>query len=363
MNTLLQQITQQPCRAGGLTLVIGAGNGSSLPMLRQLESPRLVLIEAHPRQAEQLMRKIKPGQGEEVRQYAVTASSSERRVLHTLNNLNYSSLKSPQALLEHYPNIRLAEKIDTTAQALTDLISDLAPDIDHRNVLIIDTPGQAFELLQSTSTSELQAFTWIILHTAAEPLYGPDSADDEIRNWLLAAGYDSCGEDSHAIYPHVTTLFARNENRVQTYRLQARVEKLNHALEVAERTNIANCISLEVKLIELSKVRGEQDALITNQEGKIKAQDAEINELIADRNALLKANTDLTEALNLKSAMITLPLTDILSDEAAHKRHPLVQHVDNSENLNQQQLLREQLFKAEAQIELIKDLLLREPGL
>ncbi len=34
-----------------------------------------------------------------------------------------------------------------------------------------------------------------------------------------------------------------------------------------------------------------------------------------------------------------------------------------SESLHRQQLLHEELIKAEAQIELIKDLLLREPGL
>ena len=37
--------------------------------------------------------------------------------------------------------------------------------------------------------------------------------------------------------------------------------------------------------------------------------------------------------------------------------------IDNQENTLRQQLLQEELIKAEAQIELIKDLLLREPGL
>ncbi len=36
---------------------------------------------------------------------------------------------------------------------------------------------------------------------------------------------------------------------------------------------------------------------------------------------------------------------------------------DNQQNAIRQQLLQEELIKAEAQIELIKDLLLREPGL
>ena len=46
MNSLLQHIRQNTQTPTGLTLVIGAGNGASLPALRRLGSSRLVLAEA-----------------------------------------------------------------------------------------------------------------------------------------------------------------------------------------------------------------------------------------------------------------------------------------------------------------------------
>ena len=72
MRNLIQHLTETPAKGRGTTLVIGAGHGSTLALLRRLGGERLVLVEPVARQADALAQRIDPGRGEEVWPLAVT---------------------------------------------------------------------------------------------------------------------------------------------------------------------------------------------------------------------------------------------------------------------------------------------------
>src|SRR3546814_7016256 len=50
MRTLLKQLVEDGSDKWGVALVVGAGTGAKLPLLRQLGAKHLLLAEAHPRQ-------------------------------------------------------------------------------------------------------------------------------------------------------------------------------------------------------------------------------------------------------------------------------------------------------------------------
>src|SRR3546814_5860752 len=95
MRPLIQQLVDQGPGEQATVLVVGAGDGADLPLLRRLGASRLILAEAHPGQAEVLSRRIDPAQGEEVWSLAITAKPMQRSEEHTsdiqsLKRLPYS---------------------------------------------------------------------------------------------------------------------------------------------------------------------------------------------------------------------------------------------------------------------------------
>src|SRR3546814_9987466 len=54
MKLLIQRLAHEMQGTPGTILVVGAGTGAEIPLWRELASPHLVLVEAHPRQAEEL---------------------------------------------------------------------------------------------------------------------------------------------------------------------------------------------------------------------------------------------------------------------------------------------------------------------
>jgi chromosome segregation ATPase len=131
---------------------------------------------------------------------------------------------------------------------------------------------------------------------------------------------------------------------------------------------------------ELTKARDEQTKLASDRQAKIDALDKEKSDLATARDALASEKTELTKARDEQTKLaserkaqldkITAERDQVQKSVAEQKKtfdnaQLQIKTLENeaSESLNRQQLLQEELIKAEAQIELIKDLLLREPGL
>lgn len=148
MRELLARIAAETNRAAGTTLVVGAGHGAELQLLRRLEQQRLVLVEPHPQYASELSARIRPTDGEEVWPLAIAPDSTQPRKLLVLSNLRYSSLCEPGRLLEHGPNLRKQAPIEVSVRTLADAIETVAPQTDANNLLILDAPGLGVELLE-----------------------------------------------------------------------------------------------------------------------------------------------------------------------------------------------------------------------
>src|SRR5690606_13845418 len=109
---------------------------------------------------------------------AATAASGSKARLLSFNDPAYSSLNVPTVLQEYYPNLRPLETLSVSARGIEQLLNEQGLDEGAANLLVIDAPGQALELLQAILPETLQAFTWLIIDCAAEPLYENDAGSE-----------------------------------------------------------------------------------------------------------------------------------------------------------------------------------------
>jgi len=90
----------------------------------------------------------------------------------------------------------------------------------------------------------------------------------------------------------------------------------------------------------------------TEAQARIAALEQQQSDWVAQQQALVKEKSDLGNTLAETQKTVEKLRADISDRES-----------DLAECRHRQQLMNDELLKAEAQIELIKDLLLREPGL
>ncbi|MFC3714799.1 hypothetical protein ACFONC_01330 [Luteimonas soli] len=218
---MIQQLVDRGGCEQATVLIVGAGSGVDLPLLRRLGPRRLVLAEAHPEQAEALSGRVDPARGEEVWPLAISAEPLEQASLHVVNNLAFSSLKAPTGLLEYFPNLREVRQDAVPTRSLAAAIETLALDAGAEHLLVLDAPGQAFELLGATPPQALRAFATVIVRCSLEPLYEGDEAVEEVLATLRKIGFDPGNRDSEAIYPQTAIVFARSESHAEKLQLEA----------------------------------------------------------------------------------------------------------------------------------------------
>ncbi len=260
MRELLARIAADSERAAGTTLVVGAGNGAELPLLRGLGQRRLILVEPHPQFANELSARICPSEGEEVWPLAIAPEPAQQRRLLVLSNLRYSSLCEPVRLLEHGPNLRQQAPIEVRVRTLEEAIETASPQPDANNLLILDAPGLGVELLRQTDASQLQRFAWMVVHASTVPeLYRGEPSYEQGSERLSTLGFVRVEEDPDALYPEVVTLYRRDDHRIEVMRQTSLVERLRRELSEAQEVSSWRAQQHQQQLSELS---AERDGLL-----------------------------------------------------------------------------------------------------
>ncbi len=366
MKSLLHTILQKNTPAINNTWVIGAGNGSELSTIRELNSAHTYLVEAHPKQIELLTKRAQPANNEKIIPVAVTTTTATEVELQPFNNITFSSLNSPQALFEHYPNLRATTPIQVPAQSFTDILGQHTLKTEESNVLILDAPGQSLTLMQSLTAQQLQSFSWLIVSIYNESLYQHDADETAVIYWLKEIGFDLIASDDESIYPQNRLLFSRNSMVVQKYHLLREINDVRTQLESTQKENtnlIAQLHHAKEENIQLA------DAL-KNQEQLVATHLATIDALSQEKAKLLRVNEAQTQSMTQQQVSI-----DTLTKEKAHFIQALAENNQAletsqqqlktyehslSEATHRQQAMQNELIKAEAQLELIKELMLND---
>lgn len=394
MKSLLHTILQKNTPAINNTWVIGAGNGSELSTIRELNSAHTYLVEAHPKQIELLTKRAQPANNEKIIPVAVTTTTATEVELQPFNNITFSSLNSPQALFEHYPNLRATTPIQVPAQSFTDILGQHTLKTEESNVLILDAPGQSLTLMQSLTAQQLQSFSWLIVSIYNESLYQHDADETAVIYWLKEIGFDLIASDDESIYPQNRLLFSRNSMVVQKYHLLREINDVRTQLESTQKENtnlIAQLHHAKEENIQLTDALKNQEQLVATHLATIQAlnQDktdishalsaqeqlvathlATIDALSQEKAKLLRVNEAQTQSMAQQQVSI-----DTLTKEKAHFIQALAENNQAletsqqqlktyehslSEATHRQQAMQNELIKAEAQLELIKELMLND---
>ena len=422
MKSLLHTILQKNTPAINNTWVIGAGNGSELSTIRELNSAHTYLVEAHPKQIELLTKRAQPANNEKIIPVAVTTTTATEVELQPFNNITFSSLNSPQALFEHYPNLRATTPIQVPAQSFTDILGQHTLKTEESNVLILDAPGQSLTLMQSLTAQQLQSFSWLIVSIYNESLYQHDADETAVIYWLKEIGFDLIASDDESIYPQNRLLFSRNSMVVQKYHLLREINDVRTQLESTQKENtnlIAQLHHAKEENIQLADALKNQEQLVATHLATIQALNQDKTDIshalsaqeqlvathLATIQALNQDKTDISHALSAQEQLVATHLAtiDALSQEKAkllrvneaqtqsmtqqqvsidtltkEKAHFIQALAENnqaletsqqqlktyehslSEATHRQQAMQNELIKAEAQLELIKELMLND---
>ncbi|NCC84810.1 MAG: hypothetical protein EOM03_11900, partial [Clostridia bacterium] len=287
MITLCTHLQEQAKAGFEVIVVIGAGNGALLPTLRQLRAKRLVLIEAHPEQAQALARIARLDHGEEVRSLAVTTDNVAQATLHVFGNPKYNSLRAPLELKRFAPNLPQVGTVNVPAMSLEALLDELNLNPDATNLLILDTPGLCGDLLASIHPRFLSVFSWIILTGTEIPnVYSGDTAMASLVEQAGQLGFEHALSDPDALYPHAASLLHRDEERMRTLGLRQYVTELENAKQDLERTLQESRQKVSVLEAAHAQLTKERDALATEKANLAKARD-EQTKLATERQTAL----------------------------------------------------------------------------
>lgn len=266
MRELLAQIAAESDRAAGTTLVVGAGTGAELPMLRRVGNRRLILAEAHPQIATELSARIRRADGEEVWGLAIAPEPGPEAELRVLSNLRYCSLREPERLLEQGPNLRKQRSIEVESRSLAQAIELAVTDQDRNHLLILDAPGLNVELLQRTDGALIQRFAWVLVHASAiSDLYRGEASHELGTERLQALGFARVAEDPDALYPEVVSLYRRDDHRIELLQQTSLAERLRGELAEAREQAVANSHEHHQRIAALeaeqAQVQAERDDL------------------------------------------------------------------------------------------------------
>jgi len=329
VNNLLRHIREHNPDGLHSGVIIGAGNGGQLPAWRRLGCGQLLLAEAHPRQAEELSRRLR--EGERLLAVAITADEQPMATLLPTNNLAFSSLNAATRLVTHYPNLRTGEALQVPARSLGQILAEEALDEQQVHLLLIAAPGQAMQLLQRTPPAALHAFTWLLVECTSEPLYDGDADASDISSVLKEVGYDLISSNPDVIYPQSQLLFKRNLSVVERLRLSGQVVELRSELArtaqssqqqiaifqqqaqkcdaaLREHTRLSNEKQNEINILTkenaaLTAARDEQIKLVIKCRAQIDALSNEASGLVAACDALAKEKNELIESRDEQSKL------------------------------------------------------------
>lgn len=396
ITTWLQLLSQLAPPTG--VLLVGAGNGVGpwVQLLQTLAVPSVTLVEADDTQFEHLQRSVLQRDGWRLRKQVV-GPRTDTVTYHQASNAAESGLLEPESLRSLWPNLKTTHK--QTRQAIT--LADLQDDADTpANWLLLDCLP-ALPILQGAA-QQLAAFDVISLRVllAEDAVPGSAAGADEVQATLQDQGF-RCLALEVSRHPGVGhALFVRDTAK----QAQQREEQLAENLAALQAQNISLTQEISKLIAEITELTKARDQLSTqlaaetkskadvqtqrdleskakseaiaqrDAEAKAKAEaiaqrDAEAKaktEALAERDALAKEKTALTAARDEQAKLAAerqAALATQQNDFTTKLQRMQQLEADKLELAARHNLLQEELIKAEAQIDLIKDLLVRQPGL
>lgn len=378
---------------------IGAGEGKDVE--RQLaDNPnRLILVEPNPYLAASLASMTRDLPTVEVYEFAVKTGETDESMatLHEYNWNKASSLCDAAELRQIFPGLKKIRSHQVKSISPAAFISQLALDGDQEVDLVIDAPGEEISIVESLCESgQMSLFSTLTMSCPVTGLYLGSGDIDSLWPRLNALGFDLIKKNESD--PEWENYYLKRnrwryelqqadehlkQSEGQVKRLSEENEGLRHALgafeqelsrisqESEQNRNLA--LQRQAKLDQTIKARDELAGLVAQlqtQFDKVKEdknsklqQVRDLEEKLKNAIEIQNAETKLVEELKTQVDKAKRSVTE--QTKVADDRQQRIYQLENqlAELEQNQKVFLEEMSRAEGQIDLIKDVLLREPGL
>jgi cell division protein FtsB len=393
LPSLLRNQVKQPVD----TIVhIGVGANANAAQYEGADFQRVILVEANPQACDKLRRIFSPDPRFVIQEVFV-ADSARQQELHCYNfDLLSGPLKWEPS--DAYPRLQLEKSLTMESVAFDTFIATLGLSSSGPHTLVLDTPGQEAQLLASLNGTNLTAFDSIVLRGTTLPLPPQAEATAAAIEALQGKGYILHGNPSPETTSFPCYFLRKDAAKLQLLEeLETRARLLvtkatqihQQGEQIAALTSERETLSARVTTLESEnselvtrnqQLATERDALVAERD----ALAARVSTLESDNSDLVTRHTSLvTESEALRSDLAAkTTLLDVLTkgriaqDEQMEKllqeqnsliseRDALASRVSDLMSQVEKQeahakLIDEEFGKAEGQIELIKDIFLRE---
>jgi len=349
---------------------IGAGQAKELSQWLNTGAKHVILVEPNPRLAENLRQKTAGMDQVVVLETAVTTTAANNQ-LHEYNLPEASSLHSATGLKTLFPGLKTNAIHTVATLSPKKLLIDYAPKPDQLAMLVLQAPGEEHAILKAlVNTGQLEQFSELRLAVSLDSYYKGSIAAEQTRQLLANYGYDIIEENQQdPDWP--TWHLQRNPLKDQISAFQAELIATKQAQAQAERDNLDLQRSLEdlqtnsrTEIIQLKK-----QAFTELEEAKQTLQKSEVELLhtlesnkhqMAEKDQrvgeLEKLETDLSQQLDQSKRQLTNKQTRIKDLET--QVGDLTHKTDELRKTNQ--LMQQDLVKAETQLQLLKEFVLHE---
>jgi len=284
MNTLLATLAQRDPAPFDSIVHIGCGPYAGLEDYAPLESKHLLLVEADPEAFAELAERHAGSESVTLVQALVRGGVGEA----TFHRYSLPMLNSPLGigrLREIYPRLELLETLPMQATALAALLSERAPALGERNLLVLDIPGQEAAVFPSLPQAFLEKFEWILVFGASEPWH--DGGEPLKKTAQALAGFFFETIDQSADDPAWPFLLLRRDSAKAE--MQAELEKRASVL-AANATEIHQQSEQNKDLeSQLSTLVAERDELATRHQSLATERDAIKKDLETSKGAAAAA--------------------------------------------------------------------------
>lgn len=322
------------------------------PILEGIAADMTCIVEADGQLADKLA-----GEDSWTVHTALLAAGEGQTVYYTASNRNESSIIPPSALTSFWKNLAILEQqqLGTTTIDLLVAGAVLPHDI---NWMVVDCLPALPILLGAAQC--LTGCDVVVVRAVIDTQRLPEQGATRHELEDLLAGYGfSCIATEEELQPAIAKLlYVRNYRQLlaadrdqQVKRAdqhQQQIEQLTKACD--EQLTLAN--DQQNQLVQLAKLKDEQGRLADDLRLQLETAAKEKAELSAARNEQARLATERQAELGKLTRALQEAENKTVQLEAKLAEYDYRQHQMN-----------EELVKAEGQIELIKDLLLREPGL
>ena len=241
----------------GSIVYLGSGLCSDLDTLLQSNPERIYLIEPNPAFKDVLAQLCETHPSVEHLACGVTATGG-RQVLNIYNFFDLSSFSAPQDLFKIYPGALLETAPEVQTLTPTDLLAALHLPDGAPHILLVETTGIEYALLEAFITSgTLLHFTHLTVKMPAHDLFKGSRNITQIDTLIESAGYrkrQSCAKTENADWQLREYTFDHQAHRI------AQLEKDNAALEQDRMTLAQKNTALQAERDTAHKQRAQAQA-------------------------------------------------------------------------------------------------------